>query len=184
MLCKKCKDNWIIWWCSFTKYFCEICNNEKTHHMTCVPKICDECSEKYKKCERCSKKLNIEEIENYFFEKWNSKIIFFRIWDSKKNIMIYNDNNYYLSLWWDLFHKKISFLSWIRKMNFTGFFDSLRKRIFEWDYVNISWLEWLVVFHENQYKVLIKTKFIKIEENKHKIVIWNLFEWKINKKEI
>lgn len=58
MECNKCKNTMIFWGEAFTWYFCENCWKSEMYHMTCVPKLCEECSIKLNKCERCLNKLD------------------------------------------------------------------------------------------------------------------------------
>ena len=56
-LCEKRKSKAICGGSAFTRYVCQICGVPDRYHMTCVPKICGTCSQKYKKCERCMEEI-------------------------------------------------------------------------------------------------------------------------------
>lgn len=42
---------------AFTEYTCTICGKKKVWHNTAVPKVCDECAQKFGLCQTCGKKI-------------------------------------------------------------------------------------------------------------------------------
>lgn len=57
MECKECSEKVIFCWEAFTNYICKNCNKSFSYPNTCIPKLCENCSQILNTCERCLEKL-------------------------------------------------------------------------------------------------------------------------------
>ena len=74
MICEKCKQKNVIAGQAFTRYKCEVCEKECMHHNTNTPKLCKECAQKLRKCQRCGEDLRVNntgknEIKLFFTDE-------------------------------------------------------------------------------------------------------------------
>jgi hypothetical protein len=56
-ICVKCIKITRLCGQGFTNYVCKLCKETKTHHNTCTPLICEDCSFKNNICQECEKPL-------------------------------------------------------------------------------------------------------------------------------
>lgn len=61
-ICNKCNERPIIGGAKMTKYMCNKCSKVDMYHMTCIPKICKDCSIIFNMCRRCCCKIEVKRI--------------------------------------------------------------------------------------------------------------------------
>jgi len=81
ILCAECKKKYNM--CAagqaFTMFKCDLCKERRMHANTAVPKICYDCAEKEKVCQRCGKEIETVEVFERFKEhvaKTNARALF------------------------------------------------------------------------------------------------------------
>lgn len=60
-LCVECSKRMSAAGQAFTRYICGQCFIEYSHGNTATPKICNGCSEKFNRCQRCLKLIKRDE---------------------------------------------------------------------------------------------------------------------------